>query len=174
MLRVIEAGALSTVQDAGRPAAVHLGVPVSGACDAWSMAVANLLLDNEEGAAVLEMTLLGATFEIVTSGVIAVAGADMEAVVEGEGRRLEPGASHRVEAGTRLRFGAAVRGVRAYLAIPGGIDVEPILGSRSTCLAGGFGGLAGRALAPGDVLIPSRAPTRALAGNSWPAGGFTQ
>lgn len=172
MLRVIEAGALSTVQDAGRPAAVHLGVPVSGACDAWSMAVANLLLDNEEGAAVLEMTLLGATFEIVTSGVIAVAGADMEAVVEGEGRRLEPGASHRVEAGTRLRFGAAVRGVRAYLAIPGGIDVEPILGSRSTCLAGGFGGLAGRALAPGDVLIPSRAPTRALAGNSWPAGGF--
>ena len=172
MLRVIEPGALSTVQDPGRPAAAHLGVPVSGACDAWSMAVANRLLDNVPGAAVLEMTLLGAAFEVMASGVIAVAGADMDAVVGGEGRRLEPGASHRVEAGTRLRFRAAVRGVRAYLAIPGGIDVEPVLGSRSTCLAGGFGCLAGRPLAPGDVLLPMRAPTQALAGNVWPAGGF--
>jgi 5-oxoprolinase (ATP-hydrolysing) subunit C len=172
MLRVLEPGALSTIQDGGRPAAAHLGVPISGACDIWSMAVANLLLDNAADAAVLEMTLLGATFEVVASGVIAIAGADMEAVIPGQGRVLVSGRSHAVESGTTLRFNGAVRGMRAYLALPGGIDVEPILGSRSTCLAGRFGGLDGRPLAMGDVLAPSRAPTGAALGRPWPSGGF--
>jgi 5-oxoprolinase (ATP-hydrolysing) subunit C len=172
MLRVLEPGALSTIQDGGRPAAAHLGVPISGACDSWSMAVANLLLDNATDAAVLEMTLLGATFSVVASGVIAIAGADMEAIIPGEGRSLASGRSHAVESGTTLRFSGAVRGMRAYLALPGGIDVEPILGSRSTCLAGQFGGLDGRPLAMGDVLAPSAAPKGAEAGRVWPSGAF--
>jgi 5-oxoprolinase (ATP-hydrolysing) subunit C len=172
MLRVREPGALSTVQDGGRPMAAHLGVPLSGACDTWSMASANRLLGNDEGAAVLEMTLLGATLEVTASGVIAIAGADMEAVEEGHARPLAPGRSHEVRAGEVLRFGAAVRGVRTYLALPGGIDVEPILGSRSTCLAGGFGGLDGRPLAPGDVLRASRPPTGAKPDRRWATGGF--
>ncbi|MFI5291657.1 MAG: biotin-dependent carboxyltransferase family protein, partial [Candidatus Limnocylindrales bacterium] len=169
MLRVVEPGLLSSVQDVGRPAAVHLGVPVSGACDSWSMAVANRLLDNEPGAAVLEMTMLGATFEVLASGVIAIAGADMEAVVVEHGRPLAPGRSHVVERGATLRFAAARAGMRTYLALPGGIDVPAVLGSRSTCLAGGFGGLGGRAIGPGDVLRPARSPADATAGQAWPS-----
>ncbi|MET1232621.1 MAG: biotin-dependent carboxyltransferase family protein, partial [Candidatus Limnocylindrales bacterium] len=124
------------------------------------------------GAAVLEMTLLGGSFEVTASGVIAIAGADMEAVEERHARPLALGRSHRVLAGEVLRFSAAVRGVRTYLALPGGIDVEPILGSRSTCLPGGFGGLDGRALAPGDVLRASRPPTEADPDHRWATGGF--
>jgi biotin-dependent carboxylase-like uncharacterized protein len=136
------------------------------------MAVANRLLDNEDGAAVLEMTLLGAVLEVTASGVIAIAGADMGAIVEGEARPLSPGRSHALRAGSVVRFGAAERGMRAYLALPGGIDDEPVLRSRSTCLAGGFGGLDGRALREGDLLAASRAPGAAEAGRHWPAGGF--
>ena len=169
MLRVVEPGLLSTVQDVGRPGAVHLGVPVSGACDVWSMAVANRLLDNEPGAAVLEMTLQGSTFAVLASGVIGIAGADMEAVVVEDGRQLAPGRSHAVERGTTLRFAAARSGMRTYLALPGGIDVPLVLGSRSTCLAGGFGGLDGRAIAAGDVLPSARPPGDATAGRTWPS-----
>lgn len=169
MLRVIEPGLLSTVQDVGRPGAVHLGVPVSGACDVWSMACANRLLDNAPAAAVLEMTLQGAIFEVLASGVIGIAGADMEAVLVDDGRVLAPGRSHAVERGATLRFGAARSGMRTYLALPGGIDVPVVLGSRSTCLAGGFGGLDGRAMAQGDVLMPVRAPADAAAGRTWPS-----
>ncbi len=169
MLRVVEPGLLSTVQDGGRPSAVHLGVPVSGACDAWSMAVANRLLDNAPGAAVLEMTLQGATFEVLASGVIGIAGADMEAVVVEDGRELAPGRSHEVERGTTLRFAAAQSGMRSYLALPGGIDVPLVLASRSTCLTGGFGGLDGRAIAPGDELKPARAAGDATADQVWPS-----
>jgi urea carboxylase len=172
MLRVLEPGALSTVQDDGRPASAHLGVPRSGACDPWSMAVANRLLGNDAGAAVLEMTVLGATLEVTATGVIAIAGADMEAHVVEEGRRLERGTSHLVRAGTTLRFGPAVRGVRAYLALPGGIAVEPVLGSRSTCLAGGFGGLDGRPLLLGDRLAASADPRLAAPGRRWPTDSF--
>ena len=169
MLRVIEPGLLSTVQDVGRPGAVHLGVPVSGACDSWSMAVADRLVDNDPGAAVLEMTLQGATLEVLTSGVIGIAGADMEAVVVEDGRELAPGRSHAVDRGTTLRFAAARAGMRTYLALPGGIDVPVVLGSRSTCLAGGFGGLDGRAIVPGDVLTPIRAPGNATPHRLWPS-----
>ncbi len=168
MLRVVESGLLSTVQDGGRPGAVHLGVPVSGACDGWSMAVANRLVDNDPSAAVLEMTLRGATFDVLTSGVIGIAGADMEAVVVEDGRELAPGRSHAVERGTTLRFAAARSGMRTYLALPGGIDVPVVLASRSTCLAGGFGGLDGRAIASGDLVTPARAPGDATADLRWP------
>jgi biotin-dependent carboxylase-like uncharacterized protein len=71
-----------------------------------------------------------------------------------------------------LRFAAARAGLRGYLALPGGIAVEAVLGSASTCLAGAFGGLGGRALCPGDVLLPDRAPGAAIAGRGWPSGGF--
>lgn len=172
MLRVLEPGALSTVQDGGRRTAVHLGVPISGACDAWSMTVANRLLDNAHDAAVLEMTLLGATLEVTASGVVALAGADMEAHVVEDGRPLMTGRSHRILAGTTLRFGAALHGARTYLALPGGIDVEPVLGSRSTCLSGGFGGLGGRSLAAGDELRAARPPTDGRPNRRWSSGVF--
>jgi antagonist of KipI len=147
VLEVIEPGLLTTVQDAGRRDAVHLGVPVGGACDAWSLDVANALAGNEPGAAALEMTLLGCSLRVVEDCYLAVAGADMGGTVTaGEGRRARRGEV--------LAFGPAAEGsgVRTYVAVAGGIDVPPVLGSRSTCLVGGFGGLDGRPLRAGDVV----------------------
>jgi len=160
---VIEGGLLTTVQDAGRPDWAHVGVPESGAADPWSLAVANLLVGNDPGAAALEVTLIGPTLAVRdgTAVTIGLAGADLGARIRG-GRRLRPGRSHHVAAGDILEFApddgtAMAAGIRAYLSIPGGIDVPVVLGSRSTCLAGGFGGLAGRALRSGDE-IPARHP----------------
>jgi biotin-dependent carboxylase-like uncharacterized protein len=172
MLEVVEPGALSTIQDGGRLGYVDQGVSRSGAADAWSLAVANLLLGNPAEAAALEVTLLGPVFAVRATGIVAIAGADLAAEVPEEGRALPPGASYLVRAGTTLRFGAARAGLRGYLALPGGIGVEAVLGSASTCLAGGFGGLGGRALRGGDALLPDRAPGAATAGRHWPSGGF--
>ena len=102
---------------------------------------------NEPGAAALEMTLLGSTFRVVEDCYLAVAGADMGgSVVAGEGRRARRG--------EMLAFGPAAdgTGVRTYLAVAGGVDVPSVLGSRSTCLVGGFGGLDGRPLRAGDIV----------------------
>jgi len=157
-LEVLVGGLASTIQDAGRPDWTHLGVPPGGAADPWSLAVANLLIGNDPAAAALEMTLVGATLLARRSMVIGLAGADLGGrVVRGDagvGRRLAPGRSHRIQAGETVAFpgDATDRGARAYLALPDGIDVPAILGSRSTCLAAGFGGLDGRTLRSGDLL----------------------
>jgi antagonist of KipI len=147
VLEVIEPGLLTTVQDRGRFAAVDLGVPVGGACDAWALGVANALAGNEPGAAALEMTLLGCTVRVVEDCYVAVAGADM-------GGNVVPGEGRRARRGEILAFGPAAEGsgVRTYLAVGGGVDVPLVLGSRSTCLVGGFGGLDGRPLRAGDVV----------------------
>jgi len=147
VLEVIEPGLLTTVQDGGRSAAVELGVPVGGACDAWALAVANALAGNEAGAAALEMTLLGGTLRVVEDCYLAVAGADM-------GGGVAAGEARRVRRGEVLAFGPAAdgSGIRTYLAVRGGVDVPPVLGSRSTCLVAGFGGLDGRPLRTGDVV----------------------
>jgi biotin-dependent carboxylase-like uncharacterized protein len=171
MFEVVDPGALSTVQDGGRPGHLDLGVPVSGACDTWSLAVANLLLDNPPDAPALEITLAGPVLAVRQTGVIAIAGADLGGEVPEEGRRLAPGSSHRVNAGTHLRFEGARSGLRAYLALPGGIAAPSVLDSASTCLPGGFGGIDGRALRAGDQLRPVRGPTAGEAGRRWPAGG---
>jgi 5-oxoprolinase (ATP-hydrolysing) subunit C len=146
VLEVIEPGLLTTVQDAGRRAALDLGVPVSGACDPWSLAVANAAVGNPPGAAAIEMTLLGAQFRARDDCVVAAAGADMGWGVDGRSASLRRG--------DVLRFGPAEpgSGIRTYLAIAGGVDVPSVLGSRSTCLVGGFGGLEGRPLRVGDVI----------------------
>jgi biotin-dependent carboxylase-like uncharacterized protein len=156
VLEVLEPGLLTTIQDAGRPEWTHLGVPVSGACDPWSLAVANLLLDADPAAAVVEMTVAGPTLAVVEPGVVALAGADLGGRVRETGRRLLPGRVHRLEASTTLEFPGPVdpTGARAYLALPGGIAVASVLGSASTCLSGGFGGIDGRPLRAGDRLMP--------------------
>src|SRR3972149_1106986 len=129
MFEVVDPGALSTVQDGGRPGPLDLGVPVSGACDTWSLAVANLLLDNPPDAPALEITLAGPVLAVCQTGVIAIAGADLGGEVPEEGRRLAPGSSHRVTAGTHLRFEGVRSGLRAYLALPGGIAAASVLDS---------------------------------------------
>ncbi len=168
MLEVRDPGFLSTVQDAGRPGYGRLGVPPSGACDPWGLAVANLVCGNDEGAAALEITVGGPALTVREACVVALGGADLRAVVVEEGRRLAVGSAHPLRPGTTLRFeGAAGAGARGYLALPGGIDVPEVLGSRSTCLVGGFGGVGG-ALRTGDTLRPGRPGDLAAAGRRWP------
>ena len=153
-LEVVEPGLLTTVQDAGRPDWTHLGVPVGGACDPWSLAVANLLAGADAGAASLEMTIAGPTLAVRATTIIGLAGADLGGVVRETGRRLLPGRSYALAAGSTIAFpgGDAGGGARAYLALPGGIDVPAVLGSRSTLLSAGFGGIDGRPLRAGDLF----------------------
>jgi biotin-dependent carboxylase-like uncharacterized protein len=163
-LEVVEPGFLTTVQDEGRTEWTHVGVPIGGACDRWSLAVANLLAGNAPGAAALEMTLVGGAFRATTSMRIGLAGADLGGHVRETGRLLPPGRSHLVAAGSTIAFPGvadAAAGARAYLALPGGIDVPEVLGSRSTALAAGFGGLEGRALRSGDVIVAAGDARRA-------------
>jgi antagonist of KipI len=183
MLEVLEPGFLSTVQDAGRPGSTDLGVPVGGACDTWSMAVANLLAGNDPGDAVLEITLGGPELLVLRRCVVALAGADLGARVIEEARPIAPGTAHLVHPGTRIGFvgspaetgapgggGSGAGGARAYLAVAGGIDVPSILGSRATSLVGAFGGIEGRSLRRGDRIVPRRPDDVSAAGRSWPAG----
>jgi biotin-dependent carboxylase-like uncharacterized protein len=171
LLEVRSPGLLSTVQDAGRPDAAHLGVPRSGACDSLALAAANLLIGNEPYAAALELSLLGPELAVLNRCHIGVAGADCEAIVVNSGRRVGPGTSASLEPGDTLRFHAAVDGARGYLALPGGIDVPHVLGSASTAPVGGFGGLGGRPIAAGDRLAARSLSVAGAAERRWPGPG---
>ncbi len=161
---VVAPGLLDTVQDLGRWGHQRAGVPVSGAMDAFSLQVGNLLVGNPRGAACLEMALGGPTLRATADGLIAVCGADLGASLDGE--PVPRWKSVVVRAGQVLRCGGARAGAWGYLCVAGGIEVPPILGSRSTCLRGGFGGFAGRALRSGDVLLAGDPSKRARAGRS--------
>lgn len=145
-LEVLDPGALTTVQDAGRPGWAHLGVPRSGALDQPAYALANRLVGNPAGAAVLETTLSGVLVRLGAPTTIAVTGARGEVRVDG--RAVEHAAAVTVPAGL-VEIGPAYDGLRSYLAVQGGIVVEPVLGSRSTDLLSGLGPTPLRA---GDVL----------------------
>lgn len=155
IVEVLDGGILTTVQDGGRPGWGQLGVPLGGACDPWGLAVANLVLGNRPTAPALETTAGGLVLRLRSPTLLGIGGADLGAVVKRTGQRLTPGASYRLAEGDELVFQgppAGARGVRAYLAFPGGLDVPIVLGSASTCLAGGFGGVDGRPLRDGDLL----------------------
>ena len=174
MISVLKPGLLATVQDAGRPGLRAFGMPVAGAIDRWALAAANLLAGNGPGAAAVELTLLGGSFRFERAALAALAGADMQARLDGE--PVAPWSSFRARAGSTLVLGPAAAGVRCYLAVRGGVDVPPVLGSRSTYVRARVGGLGGRALAAGDLLPVGRgrgrppAP-RALAAGEVPACG---
>ncbi|MEV2217753.1 biotin-dependent carboxyltransferase family protein [Streptomyces sp. NPDC050997] len=136
-LVVVRAGILTTVQDRGRPGHAHLGVPRSGALDGPTAALVNRLVGNRPEAAVLETTLNGCTLRPRSTVTVAVAGAPCPVTLDG--RPAAWGAPVRVPAGSLLDIGAAVHGVRSYVALSGGVAVEPVLGSRSTDLLSGLG-----------------------------------
>ncbi|MER7803790.1 biotin-dependent carboxyltransferase family protein [Streptomyces parvulus] len=136
-LAVVRAGALTTVQDRGRPGHAHLGVPRSGALDAPAAALVNRLVGNPPGAAVLETTLTGCALRPRCAVTVAVAGAPCPVTVDG--RPVSWGAPVGVPAGALLDVGPAGSGVRSYVAVSGGVLVEPVLGSRSTDLLSGLG-----------------------------------
>ncbi|WP_055556492.1 biotin-dependent carboxyltransferase family protein [Streptomyces sp. NBRC 110028] len=136
-LTVVRAGALTTVQDLGRPGHAHLGVPRSGALDQPAHRLANRLVGNPEAAATLETTLTGCAVRLRRAATVAVTGAPCPVTVDG--RPAPWGAPVRVPAGAVLEAGPAIHGVRGYLAFGGGVDVEPMLGSRSTDMLSGLG-----------------------------------
>ncbi|HWA85058.1 MAG TPA: biotin-dependent carboxyltransferase family protein [Opitutus sp.] len=143
-VRMLHAGMQATVQDLGRPGNRAAGVPRGGAMDTFALRVANALVGNAEAAAALEFALVGPEMEFSDDTIIAVAGVELGS--------LSTWRPHFVRAGERLKLGTCMRGCWGYLAIAGGIDVERVLGSGSTYLRGGFGGVEGRALRAGDVL----------------------
>lgn len=130
MLVVLEAPGLVTVQDTGRPGLAHLGVPRAGALDRPAADLANRLVGNAGDAAVLEVTLAGLAMRTTAGAWVAVTGARCDVQVDGRAR--SHGQAEWVPPGSTVRMGAATSGVRSYLAVAGGVAVEPVLGSRST------------------------------------------
>jgi biotin-dependent carboxylase-like uncharacterized protein len=165
MLEVIKPGLATTVQDLGRPGYYHLGIPLSGGMDQYALRAANLLVGNDEGAAVLEVVFVGPSLQFERDAVVAVTGADLPAKLDGE---VQPGwTAFAVRSGQVLTFDFLKRGARAYIAVAGGIDVPVVLGSRSTYVLGALGGLDGRALQAGDRL-PVGEASGAAAGRAVP------
>ncbi len=150
-IRVISGGLQTTIQDLGRVGYQRGAIPVGGAMDRIALRIANVLVGNEESAAVIEVSLLGPALVFDESTVIAIGGADLGATVNGS--PVAVWHAVRVPAGASLRFGRPHVGCRAYVAVAGGIDVAAVFGSRSTYLRGHFGGFAGRALRAGDALL---------------------
>ncbi|MET9432328.1 biotin-dependent carboxyltransferase family protein [Streptomyces sp. NPDC003036] len=155
---VVRAGALTTVQDQGRFGHAHLGVPRSGALDPYASRLVNRLVGNPVDAAVLETTVNGCAVRPRCAVTVAVGGAPCPVTVDG--RPAAWGAAVRVPAGAVLEVGAAVRGLRSYVAFAGGVAAEPVLGSRSTDLLSGLGPAP---LRDGAVLPLGRAPSGATA-----------
>ena len=149
-LTILRGGMLTTVQDLGRRGYRADGVPLSGAMDPFALRVANLLVGNLENAAALEFTLVGPDLEVSEDALVAVTGAQCKGV-----RNWCP---LELKRGERLSLGACAQGCRGYVAISGGIEVAPVLGSRSTYLRGAWGGFEGRALREGDHLKVGMSP----------------
>src|SRR5689334_16818722 len=149
-LEVAAAGPGSTLQDKGRFGLQRFGVSTAGAADPLLLAAANALVGNAAYEAAIEFTLVGDTYLVKADSCrIAVAG-DAEVVIDGQS--YPAWTSHRLMRGQRFRIGALSSGARGYLAVAGGFDVMPVLGSVSTHLRSGLGGVSGTRLRPGDRL----------------------
>jgi len=161
VIEVLRAGPLTSVQDLGRTGWRDRGLSVCGALDDLALSWGNLLVGNSAGTAGLEFTLGPATLRFHADACIALTGTDAEADLDG--RPLRPWWRSTVRAGQTLKLAAPRERMRSYLAIAGGLALAPVLGSLSTDLKAGFGGLEGRALRDGDrlalnsdVALPSR------------------
>lgn len=166
-LDVLAPGLATTVQDGGRRGLRAIGIGEGGAADRFSLAVANLLVGNEPGAAVLEIALTGPTLRLRRATTIALCGATIDAHVDG--LPIPGWRPIALPAGSVLALGACRRGARVCLACDGGIAVPRVLGGHGTDLRGGFGGYEGRALRSGDALPlgPSRPSTGPILPGWW-------
>ena len=151
MLEVIKPGLETCVQDyPGRIGYWNQGFPPSGPMDSWSFRLANLLVGNEPGAAALECQFVGPTLKFQRNGVIAVCGAPMSPKLDGQPMPMWESVA--VKAGQTLEMSFATTGARSYIAVAGGIDTPPWLGSRSTFDKAGVGGMEGHRIKPGQVV----------------------
>jgi antagonist of KipI len=173
VIAVVKPGFLSSVQDRGRYGIAGLGVGHAGAMDDVAARLANALVGNARDDALVEITLTGPTLRCETDTVVALTGAELDARVDGA--PLPAWRPVPLVRGSVVVCGGMRRGARAYLAFAGGIDVAPVLGSRSTDLNAAIGPFGGRALAAGDLLplgrprrtLPSRAPAWSIASPRW-------
>ncbi len=143
---LLNPGFLTTYQDLGRPDMLKFALPHCGAMDETSLRLANLLLNNSEGAAALETTAMGLTVKALDQALIAVTGADLG--IELNGKSASMCTVLQLEVGDVVRFKSKKKGLRSYLAVAGGFDAPVILGSRSVYLRGGVGA----ALKKGDLI----------------------
>jgi 5-oxoprolinase (ATP-hydrolysing) subunit C len=157
-LMVSDGGLFSTIQDAGRFGYQRFGISASGAMDRVSHQIANALVGNDPDTAAVEMTMTGLSFVVEADHCrLAVAG-DMPILVNGQ--PMEPWRSFDTKRGDAVRLATLSSGLRAYLAVAGGFDMEPVLGSRSTHTRSGIGGLNGGPLKAGDRLPVTGQPAR--------------
>src|SRR5438552_607773 len=150
VLRVHEPGLFTTIQDTGRPHAIASGVPPGGAMDRFAHSAANLLVGNDRSSASLECTLLGPHLVAEHPCVVAITGADLDPRVNGAQAPLWSAISLRP--GDGLTLGSRRSGARSYIAVGGGIVADRWLGSMSTNVMAGRGGMGGRPLTRGDVI----------------------
>jgi len=147
---ILEPGLSTTVQDQGRIGYYRFGIPQGGSMDQYSATLANRLVGNTRKEAVLECTYVGPKISVTEDAIVAVTGAPVDVIVNGEVRpqyeRLE------LKKGDELRFGVIRGGTKYFIAVHGGIDVPEVLGSRSTYPIGAIGGVNGRAIASGDSI----------------------
>jgi len=168
-LRVVEPGLLTTIQDLGRPAAIAAGVPPGGAMDRFAHRAANLLAGNSPQDATLECTMSGPHLVAEEPCLVAITGADFQPRINGA--PAPAWTSVFLGRGDRLTFEGRRSGARAYIAVGGGFEGDRWLGSRSTSLMAGRGGMHGRPLARGDELsIAAERSAPAVAGRHLPAG----
>ncbi len=160
MIRVVKPGLLTTVQDLGRPGYQQYGIVVGGALDAFAARTANLILGNEDNAAVIEMAQTGPDLTFAEDTLVAWCGADFDAQLGGQ--PLPRDRAVRVAAGETVSFGFPRSGLRAWLAVAGGVEVPLVLGSRSTYRRAGIGGHQGRPLVAGDELKVGQPSGRAI------------
>jgi biotin-dependent carboxylase-like uncharacterized protein len=169
----LKPGLLTTVQDLGRHGHQASGVPVAGPMDVFSHRLANQLVGNASGDATLEVTLIGPELIVEATTTLAICGAQFE--VTCDDRQVTIGEAFPVARGQRLKFGRLLQGARAYLAVAGGVQTDPVLASRATHLVSHAGGFKGRALLSGDRLPivdqQGYRPVRRSAGLTLPTNG---
>jgi biotin-dependent carboxylase-like uncharacterized protein len=157
-LHVVAPGLWTTVQDLGRPGFQHLGIPVGGALDPTSLRAANVLVGNPPGAGALEVAYVGPTLAVEAEEVrMSLVGARaaieiLPDVTAPSGEQIGTLYSVRLRRREALRIGALLGGSVLYIAVEGGFDIPPVLGSVSTCVRCGFGGWRGRQLLANDRL----------------------
>ncbi len=150
--KVDNPGMLTTVQDLGRWGYLGKGMPLAGAMDPAALKMGNIMVGNPVNTAALEITIMGPALTVTAGEAVAVlTGADLGLIING---KLKPAwKCFMIRSGDTLSFrGSSARGSRAYLCLSGGIEVDPVMGSRSTYLRGKLGGFNGRPLAKGDVI----------------------
>ncbi|WP_411036867.1 biotin-dependent carboxyltransferase family protein [Shinella sp. BYT-45] len=165
MIEIVATGPLNTVQDLGRPGYRNIGVTACGAMDPLALRTGNVLLGNAPDAAGIEVQTFPFRVRFSQSGAFAVTGADCRATLDG--MPVPPWWTAEAGPGQVLELSPPLKDARAYLCLAGGADVAPVMGSRSTSLRGGFGGVQGRMLAVGD-----RIATGMAGGGFLPKGGF--